>query len=641
MTDSEEIAELEKLRRLQELQAADKAEEPASLISRGLASAKRGGSSLMTGFGKNVGGLMQFMGQKDTPLNNLGQSVSDYWGEFGDKNGMEKGLARTAVEGAGGGLVLPMGLPAQGVRSLASNVLGGAGGATGAELGSRFVPKMNIGGKEIDLGGILGGLVGGAAGAFPFAPRQSVAQADIRRNAQGVDWEGAQANADAFRRSGSTTATAAEAIPGEGSGLVALARQASQAPGGEALRGQLSGRPDDLSQIGQTIPRQVGSEVSVPRVANEAAKAAAERQGQLRRAASRPLDLIARDERSGRLPQIPEQNMAAIYGDYQRLAGQQGLSGSDSSARQGFLPEFLDPNAPQRHVLRPQPVPGQQGIPLIPGLEDGYQRNLSSLLLNLAENSRRPTGPLAGANVTIPRRALNEARGLAFDAVGTLPPPHGARAGNAGQEYLRRKEAWVTPATEGPLGAISGNKNTITGVVTPGKLDAVIGDVLPGATAGIMRDLQRGGGNAREIATAILQKKLEGGPTNFPNTLAGNPGSPQERQLMELIQAGQGNAGGVMDRLTTGRQLQQLSPSQGMKFDPTISGASWVRPFRALDMLLTLRNERGVQQEVANLLSDPANLPRLQEIAMFNPMVRRALTAKALITPGVMPQQEN
>ena len=177
--------------------------------------------------------------------------------------------------------------------------------------------------------------------------------------------------------------------------------------------------------------------------------------------------------------------------------------------------------------------------------------------------------------------------------------------------------------------------------MTEGKLDAVLNDVLPGATAKTLGDLRKGGANTQRIATALLQKQLESSPTNFPNVLAGSMGSPKARQLEELVRAAGGDMARVNDLIGTGRKLQQLSPSTIQKSPPEIRGFQYlIRPFRSLDMAITFKNEEAINREVANLLQDPANLPRLREIAQFNPMVRRAMMAKSAVLPLMYNQEE-
>lgn len=557
-------------------------------------------------------------------------------------------LLRRTVEGAGSALVNPVTAGQTGiVRGLANSGLTGAMGGASGEMAGRFADNAGLNPTARSIAELIGSITGGGLTGFALGPKQSVGQRDIRKELEHTpasQWNAADRNVDSFANAGTTTGTAAELFPGR-TGIAALAAKAANSKGGEELGARLSQRDADLSSMGLRLPGTIGPNVSIPETARMAAEAAARRQGQLKAAAQRPLNMIGRDELNGRLPAIPEQNMAAAHRNYENLTNMPGQPAADVTAHQGFLPEFLDVNAPPRQVMRPGPLQPSGGRNLTLAEEPGFQRQLSSLMLNMAENSKRETGANATAAQTIPKRASTVAQRDAFEALNLLPAPHGPRAAQASADYLARKEAWVTPAEEGTLGKISGNKNVIKGPVSEGKLDAVLSDTTPGATAEVLRQLEKGGGNRRDIATALVQSQLENAPTNYPKVVAGEAAnSPKQNQLMELIGAAGGNTGRAGDILNTGRQLQGLSgPSGRQGFPEMRTGQLLLRPLRTLDMMVTGQGEKGIQREIAHLLANPTreSLQRLREIAMFDPSARAALSAQGAITPWLSNSQKD
>lgn len=644
--------ELEQLRRLAELEGK---------MTRGNA-LSRGAATLATGAGETVGGLLQLPGiltqaltknrpdddsfvgkafkgtEKAGPVQEFGKTVSDYWTGFNKQHGMDEGLDSSFVKGVGGSLVMPFmgGAATQPARVVGANLISGGVGEATADLARRFAPEGLKAGA-----GFLGGLVGGGGSAWLLGPKQSLAHADIRRETEGLtprDWLNAQQTARDFQTAGATTATAAEALPGE-TRLATLAQNAANSKGGELLGNQLAQRNNDLTQMGNRIPGTLSPDVSIPDATRSATEAAASRMARIRRAAQRPLDLIRRDELSGVIPPIPGNVMDPAYRTFEQLANMPGQAGADTAALKGFLPEFLDENAPTRTVLTPGRSTTANGVrapALDPTEQQGFQERLSALLLNLAENSKRATGPLATAAQTVPKRAHSAAQRTAFDTVHSLPEPWGPRAQAAGAEYLRRRDAWVTPREGGTLGKVSGNRAEHRGPISEGRLEAILDDPQAGKTAGVMRELGREGADLRAIAAALIRRQNPKGATNFPELIAGNRGSDQENQLMELVQSAGGNPIDMASRLNAGRQMQQLGPSKSIKGMPEMrSGQAFLRPFRTIDMMITGKTMEDTQREIARLLRDPANLPEIQRIAMFDPNVRRALTLQQALLPGL------
>jgi hypothetical protein len=144
-----------------------------------------------------------------------------------------------------------------------------------------------------------------------------------------------------------------------------------------------------------------------------------------------------------------------------------------------------------------------------------------------------------------------------------------------------------------------------------------------------MRDLQRGGANTNQIARALVDQKLVEGPVKYAETLGGSAGSPKERQLFEMLNAGGANTQRIHDLMQTGRELTLQIGLGKQNFPKMRLGQLLLRPFRTLDMMMTGATEKQVQQEIAALLAHPTRegLARLREISMFDPSVRKQLSA--------------
>jgi hypothetical protein len=502
----------------------------------------------------------------------------------------------------------------------------GAAGGTAGDLAGRFVDPEHFP-RLSPLAQALAGYVGGAGTGFLTGPKQRPSERDIRMELERkipADWVQAANNVGTFNRAGSTTATLAEAFPGEKTGIRGLAARASGLDGGELLKEQLGNREGDLTRLGMQIPNAVGAPVPLDAAVRNAAEAATNRIASVKRATLRPLDMIRLDEQNGRLPQIPLNNAIQGAQTFEALAQQPGIPRSNVDARTSLQEAFLDPNAPVWPRMTHNPNNGHIDIVN----QEGPQQSLSSLLLNIAEHTPNPASAKAKASTTIPKTAINDARQLAFDTVNTLPAPHGPRADAAGTAYLARKEAWLKPLEEGPMRQIAGATNPDGSQLSPARMNAIMDDPTQGVTSGIMNDLARGGASRNAIARALIDQKLVKGPVDYPEVLGGSAGSPQERQLFEMLNSAGADTHKIHDLMQTGRELTLRGTSSKQGFPEMRSGQFLLRPFRTLDMLMTGQSEKATQQQIAELLAPPTpeGLARLREIVKFDPTVRRNLS---------------
>jgi hypothetical protein len=635
--------ELEALRRLAELEAAKVKPSLAKNVSTIGAALKKTGSDLLSGLGQGAAMFTQGVGNTVVPtmalparlLKKPAEDLQKKSVDFGKEYGLEPGYGKTIAQSVGSAAAVPLGA---GSPIGALGLLGGGIGAGAGQEAAKNVDENNI---PLQIAATL---VGGVGGGYLFGPRQSIARRDIRletENLTKADWDAALKNIKDFNASGSTTATLGESFPGQ-TGVKSLTLKAAQGRGGEVLRNQLAQREDDIKRMGLEIPGLVDPRsVSLTDATREAAEAATRRLNSIKSAAQRPLTNIRRDEAAGKLPPIPEQIAKQLVEGFEKNSRRPMMPRADALGREDMLPAFLDPNAPdwQRFTFNPKTKVLEETA------QEGPQQSLSSLLLNIAENTPSATSASAKAGITIGKGGQNRARAAAFDSVNLLPDPFGKRAAEAGEEYLRRKEAWVTPAEEGPLRKIAGSKNPEGIQLSEARLNAILDDpLMPGKTGEVLRELKKGGADTKAIARALVENKLVEKPSAFANTLAGEPGSAQARQLDELLTAAGVDPLPINQRINTSNALT-LRPGMNIKELPQMRAMqALLRPFRTIDMRTTAQTEAGVNRELAELLYKPTpeKLAELQKIAMFDPVARRMLSAVSGILPQslLMPEGE-
>jgi len=507
-----------------------------------------------------------------------------------------------ALEGGTSALLIPFGGPA---RAAVAGLTAGAGGNIGRRLGEQ-------GGFPV-AGEIAGNLLGGTIGGFAAGPKQSVARQDLRRELpppDSPDWRTALQNAADAKAVGSTTFTAADAFPGRG-GILPLASQTAQAQGGEVLRQRLAGRDADLQNLGQTAIANVGPRVQPAIVANEIADAAngfLTGQKQLRSETLanalagktvRPQD--ARDLYDALMAVGKQQTNRNVRDAYFEVANAlKSTSGEIQRSVQDLsltIKSFKDAaKNPQSLVPGYTQIQAGWGKPAIADAESG-----------LAEIS--PAW----------ESAMQDFKG--FTKKGLASP--------FSLENL----------AEGPIGRLADTNPNIQRPTPLGRLEGLFTGNSPAEvqkTARVLSDpLMTGGAtvNPRDIASALMQERLGKGSTNPGALVRGMAGSDEAQKLDALIRAGGGNPEQVLKPLRVADQMQNLDSAGRLTKEIRPGMGNWVRPFRALDMLLTGKSQEKVTAEIARLIADPANIPELQKIAMFNPMVRRAMTAVG----GTMP----
>ena len=591
--------ELENMRRLAALEekmggGASFGDRASESLFAGAQKAGAGIMNLPVLAGRGINWLMDKAGVPQKPGSLLEQfNAPNYFDEVmqdAEKNskatGIQNPYGRAAVEGLGGGplMVGSAGRPIAGMITSAIPPVAGEGAAQTLGEGAR--PWATLG--------------TGLATGFFAGPKQSVAQADIRRELAGLpesDFAAANRNLQNFKDSGSTTWTVAEAFPGKGR-ILGLAGKANNTRGGEALAQRLRGREEDLQGLGETASARIGPPVDPNTVANQAGGAATANILQQKQMLSARLDQLFR----GQMVSAPQ--VFSLYSQLQTAA--------NMAERPAVAQAYREVAA---RLLN------QQGQP-ITNLQE-----LSYAIKDLKTAAKNPMQPPVGGAA-----AMNNAIRDAEQGIGAISPIY--RQGMA--EFAQGQQA-LLGVKQGPLGSLA-DKNPLSAGQTP--VSRMEGLLRGNSPQTVTRTAQELGSPIltsgqpvapRDIAQALVQNKLHKGSMNPGKDLRGMPGSGAEANLTALLDAGGVNTPRVMAPLRAADELQKLSPA-GIAGGLPIpnSGQLAIRPFRTLDMMLTGKSERDTQREIARLLGgnpDPGIIQELQRISMFNPAVRRQLSA--------------
>ncbi len=545
--------------------------------------------------------------------NNSLKSLQAWEKENSDLTGMPQAVVKGMATGA---VMGPAGLVNRGAGAVA-----GATGTAASEAVNKFLPA----GKHPVIGptaSTLAGLAAGGLAGFALGPRQSVAQRDIRLEAQHIpeaDWAKAAANIHDFQGVGAKTATLADAFPGDNT-LRPLARKAAGERGGETLRAKLSGREGELQELGQEYVNRIGPKVDPAATANELADAA---NGFLTTS-------------KGQVNEALRNRLAG-----QRLTPQQARELYNTLLKAGDAQENPSIAAGYREVAKS-----------LLKTNGEVQRSVQELSLLIKQHKKTAGNPLQlqGQTPAIAAGWGKQAIRDAEEGLGELSPTFE----QAMRDYVAGRQR-LSMEAEGPIGRLTDSNPNIAKATPISRLNAVVEGNSPTTVAGTARTLQNPSmtGSAempgptidpRAIASALAQQRLAGGSTNPGNAVRGNQGSLHEQQLNALLDVGGANIAQVNQPLRVADQLQKLTPGSNIHEMPQMrSGQLLLRPFRTLDMLMTARTEKQIQEEISKLLINPTQetLNELRAIAMFNPAIRKQLSAASALIGGLNGQQEN
>jgi hypothetical protein len=506
-------------------------------------------------------------------------------------------VTRRILEGAGSTLATP--IPGSIFKQALAGGVGGLGSFLGEKVGEvAGYPKT---------GSLIGGLVSGGATGFALGPRESSANALIREksNLSPADLAQTEANLKNFRDTGSTSYTLPDAIPGD-TLLKSLARAVAGNPGGEILAKRLQGRTEDVRNLGQSFLDRIGPRVDAPEVANQTSAAANGAMAALKEQRSAGV--------ANRLAGVTVDPIktSQVYNDLLTIAKAQ-IRPEAGDAFRRVAESFLDQNG---HIIT-----------------DAQQLNLAIKALKTA--AKNPNAPVAAGKSVIPAVDLSRAISAAEQGIEGISP----EIAGAMKDFRNFSQGPMAAMQRGPIAKLA-DKNPLTAEQTPvSRLNtALIGDNEPSTIAGTARVLsspvltQGNTVNPLDVARALAQSKLKPGSVNPGPAVRGLNGSDSQKQLDALIAAGGKDPRYVGAPLEAADQLQGLSAPSIVTPDMKMHAIQMLlRPFRTTDMATTLATTKSLNAEVAKLFADgsTAALKRLQEIAQFDPEVRKRLTTVA------------
>lgn len=440
-------------------------------------------------------------------------------------------------------------------------------------------------------------LVTGLAAGYLGGPRLSTGKADINEalnKTTPAQFAQAGANSQLFRDAGIPSATIGEAFP-PGSSIMTLADRARNGTLQNPLRDKTANRAEDLMAAGDEFKRRIGPAVDPNTVANQAGGAATQIELQAKRAQQAK---IGNTLTNGVMHPM---DVADVYNNL-LLASQQVAPVNVASAYRQVASKLI----------------GQDGK-LLTNLQD-----LSYAIRDLKRGLKNPLLPTFGD------QNVEKVVGI-VDAAFRRKSPLYKKA----LEDFSEDAAGRLAIKQGPVGSLA-DKNPLTAGQTPvSRLEGLLSGNSPATVKKTAQELasplMTNGQPAAplDIARALAQKKLADRGTNPGADLRGNPGSDKEAAFNALLEAGGADVARVNQPLKAADQLQAFAKPAGLNELPKMQWRqALLRPFRTLDMMLTAKNEHGVQEEIAKILSrnDPQAITDLQKLAMFDPNVRKALS---------------
>lgn len=617
MSDEVDVDRLEKLRRLAELRGLT---PPVPTIGDRVSSAV-GDLKYLPGFlaeqGKNA--VRGFASTSEAALGAhpfIGPLVKGIKSLSGGNEGSDlpinpnesdsEKLMRKTSEGVGSGLIMPGGglFP-----TLSTGAMGGAGG----EVGRRIGEKAGMPG----LGEFLGALTAGGLTGLATGPKQSIAKTHIREALDGVGPQGyadATENARLLNRSGAKTATVAETFP-QNSAIMDLAREARGGNNSNALKTRTEARDLDLRNLGQTTMDRVGPVVEPNTVANRAVDAAT---GTLK---------TTKGLRSEAIRNKLEGDILAPHdvADFRTALQNEGAS------------RRLPNERPPYFTLAEQLMDGD--VPLT------RTQDISFRVKALQDEANNPLAQNSG-KAQISGNFSQPAFEHFEEGMRELSP----RYGQAMDEFSAFSDQVMRPERESIIGKLADNNPNIDKAQNASRLEQLLNGAEPQTIEGAGRTLSNpvftGGPTVDplEIARALMQQRTAAGTTNPGKAIRGLEGSKREEQIAALLTAGGKNPTEILEPLKAADMLQGFNTPAGRQQIPEMNlWQGLIRPFRTADMALTGMTTHGIQKEAAELLAQPPSpesIRRLQEIAMFDPNVRRILTMRSGLISGAEQTEE-
>jgi len=636
MTPDEELAALRRLAELEGVSATPpkpitvgdvmSSNLPAFLGEAGKSIARGGANMLIGGFDSM--GMKQLdpvtMEALPNPLVQKAQSFVDETLGKGDNSYFSRGL-----EGIGS-MAGPNQLLARIMTGLGSGFGGKAGGEVAGKVDPQFVPAGEV------VGSVLGGIIP-ARGLTGQRQSESI----INRALEGTspaDWIRAGRNLEDFQQTGVQTGTLVDALNSR-QALTALAIELRNAPGGALFNQRVNNRGEDLTNLGElftfrTNPPNLGpmQQNNPLGVANQTSDAANAVLSNARTARTRQYQADLAGE------VVAPQDVINIYSNLMARASNPALTDATRAAYReaalALIKTDSSRTAPITNLLLPSTSVRNQvaSTPIT---------NLADLGANIKSLKANPPGENASTGTKIDASIYREALRDLERQLRAVSQAY-ARANN---NYSATSRNVIAPLREGPIGRMRDVNPTSETPTPTSRLDALIGkDNSPNAIAQALAELSGFGANPRAILQSVAQRKMDLGSTDPGGTIRGLPGSPAEARLNTTIQAGGLDPAQVTQPLRAADNLQnfQNPPIVLQSNDKRSLLGALLTPFRRGEFELTKADRMRNDQEISQFLSpmDQAGLDRLRQIAMFNPELRRMLSAQLGFTSALSAEGE-
>ena len=522
-------------------------------------------------------------------------------------------------------------------RTLQTPITANAAAGAGAELAGDYSRGFDETREQSPIARLAGGLttgVGGAIAARSAAPRYESMIHQATKEMSPADFRAAQAMNAELKAAGATVQTIPDTLPSTSS-LRGVAREISNAPGGQALNTKLAGRSEGeistlLGDAKDQMQRSSVPNVSVlPGPGRDEFIADVARGNRtsallpdLRNA---PLfeetklnDMVAALEKRARLP---------------RNAGtEDGRYSSGAATAMNGLPRYPlpQPGAPGP-TSGPMPITGGPGMPT-PAGGPMPPMGLPAPALRLpaptgTELSMPPTqgGPLAlrpdlqDINVGS-RNGFSYPPGSVTDVTPKLPQGVNLEALSKVVKSLQD----VDPLPLGPAGQVLKN-NAALGAA------GAAGTELKKQSPAYAAAMQKYGELSPQVElTQLLAKNKLKPVSNTANSSLTTDNTREELAAL-MAKIDPANAPMVSAKMKTADQLSKLRPEMGAanvegQYGSTLA-AKVASPFSTLSRATNLGMRLGVNEQVANLLANPtvANYKILQRMSENDPALRKIM----------------
>jgi len=617
MTPDEELAAL---RRLAELEGASAtppkpitvsdvvtSKLPGFLGEAGKSIARGGANMLIGGLDALSAGALDpvTMEPIPNPYVQKAQSFVDETLGKGDNSYFSRGL-----EGIGS-----MAGPNQLVARIMTGLGGGFGGKAGGEAAGKVDPQF------VPVGEVVGSVLGGGIPARGLTGQRQP-EAIINRALGGTspaDWIRAGRNLEDFQQAGVQTGTLVDALNSR-QALTALAAELRNSPGGELFNQRVNNRGDELQSLTRdftfgTNPPNLGPmrQNNPLGVANQTSDAANAVLTDARQARTRQYQA----DLAGQV--IRPRDVVAIYSNLVATAANPALTDATRAAYREAARALIKTD-------------GSRTTPIT---------NLADLGANIKSLKANPPGENASTGTKIDASIYREALNATEAQLRAVSQAY-ARANN---NYSATSRNVIAPLREGPIGRMRDVNPTSETPTPTSRLDALVGqDNSADAIAQALAQLSGFGANPRAILQSVAQRKLDKGSTNPGAVIRGDLNTPAEDRLTAVIRAGGLDPAQVTLPLRAADNLQNFQNAPIIlqnNADRSLAGAA-LTPFRRGEFELTKALRTRQNEEISRLLSpmDQAGLDRLRQIAMFNPELRRMLSAQLGFTSAMSAEGE-